>query len=94
VDRSTSSLHVAYAKYLAYLDAQKALAKIVTDGKWVLAKPPTNENLIDVFILKSAFFKNYQPLFPRVQDYPVLHLWLGTSLKQKSDKSKGKKKAT
>jgi len=139
VDWSTSSLHVAYAKYLAYLDTQKALAKIVTDGKWVLAKPPTNENFIDIFISKSAFFKNYQPFFPHVQDYPILHLWLkndkgvpsdmeawgvqknvymfrdledyfvrmdkkkgkggkacgsGTSLKQKSDKSKGKKKAT
>ena len=76
VDRTTSNLRTAYAKYLAYLDAQKALAKIVTDGKWVLKKQPTCENLIEVFISKSAFFKNYSPLFPQVQDHPLLHLWL------------------
>ena len=76
VDRSNSNLRNAYAKYLAYLDAQKTLAKAVTDGKWVLAKQPTGENLIEVFISKSAFFKNYNPLFPQVQDYPLLHLWL------------------
>jgi hypothetical protein len=76
VDRRNSNLRTAYAKYLAYLDAQKALAKIVTEGKWILAKQPTGENLIEVFISKSAFFKNYIPLFPQVHDHPLLHLWL------------------
>jgi hypothetical protein len=75
VDRSSSGLRVSYSKYLAYIDAQKALAKVVADGKWKLPKKPTGENLIEVFISKSAFFKNYQPYFPRIPDYPALHLW-------------------
>jgi hypothetical protein len=58
------------------MDAQKSLAKAVTAGKWTLEKKPIGENLIEVFISKSAFFKNYLPLFPQVQDYPLLHLWL------------------
>ena len=76
LDRSTTSLRVSYAKYLAYLEAQKSLAKVVGDGKWPLPKKPTSENLIEVFISKSSFFKNYAPNFSRVEDYPALHLWL------------------
>jgi len=75
-DRSTHNLHASYAKYLAYLDAQKALAKAVNNGEWKPTKKPINENLIEVFISKSAFFKNYQPFFPHVPDHPALHLWL------------------
>ena len=59
------------------MDAQAALARVVKDGKWVLAKKPVSGDLIEVFISKSAYHENYQPLFPQVQqDHPVLHLWL------------------
>ena len=78
VDRTVSGLQVSYAEYLAYTDAQKALAKLVANGRWPASqKKPKSEDLIEVFISKSAFFKNYQPYFPRIEhDYPVLHLWL------------------
>jgi hypothetical protein len=76
VNRTAHGLHTSYAKYLAYLDAQKALAKAVNNGEWKLAKKHIGENLIEVFISKSTFFKNYQPFFPRVPNHPALHLWL------------------
>jgi len=78
VDRSASGLRVSYAKYLAYADAQKALAKLIADGGWPASqKKPKSKDLIEVFISKSAFFKNHQPYFPHIQfDYPELHLWL------------------
>jgi hypothetical protein len=58
------------------------LAKVGADGIWKLVKKPTGENLIEVFISKSAFFKNYVQFFPHVSNYLALHLWL------KNDKGK------
>jgi hypothetical protein len=78
VDRTPTGLRASYAKYLAYTGAQNALAKLVSGGGWPAAqRKPKSEDLIEVFISKSAFFKNYQPYFPRIQhDYPELHRWL------------------
>src|ERR1700675_3344085 len=77
VDRKGSAnLRTSYAKYLAYLVAKKALDKLVADGKWPMAKDPTREDLVEVFISKSAFFKNYQPYFPYIPNHPVLERWL------------------
>ena len=54
-----------------------ALAKIVKGGKWPLQKKPKGEDLIEVFVSKSTFFRSYQPHFPRIRDeFPVLHHWL------------------
>jgi hypothetical protein len=78
VDQSISGLHVSYTKYLAYANAKSALAKLISDGGWPASqKKPKSEDLIELFISKSAFFKNYQPYFPQIQhNYPQLHLWL------------------
>ena len=76
-DCSNSGLRASYAKYQAYISAQSALAKVIADGKWPLQKKPKGEDLIEVFILKSAFFKSYQPHFPHIKDrFPELHRWL------------------
>jgi hypothetical protein len=72
VDRRAS-----YAKYLAYIEAQQSLAKLIGGGGWPASqKKPKSEDLIEVFISRSAFFKNYLPHFPRVPDYPDLQRWL------------------
>jgi hypothetical protein len=75
-DRTVNGIRPAYVKYLAYLDAKNALDKAMAEGKWLLPKAPTHEEIVDVFISKSAFFKNYKPYFPYVQNYPTLHRWL------------------
>ena len=77
VDRRTSGLRISYAKYLAYIEAQQSLAKLVSGGGWPASqKKPKSKDLIEVFISKSAFFKNYPPHFPRVPDYLDLQRWL------------------
>jgi hypothetical protein len=77
VDRCASGLQISYAKYLAYIEAQQSLAKLIGGGGWPASqKKPKSEDLIEVFISRSAFFKNYLPHFPRVPDYPDLQRWL------------------
>jgi hypothetical protein len=77
VDRRTSGLRISYAKYLAYIEAQQSLAKLVSGGGWPASqKKPKSEDLIEVFISRSTFFKNYLPPFPHVPDYPDLQRWL------------------
>ena len=34
VDRRTSGLRISYAKYLAYIEAQQSLAKLIGGGGW------------------------------------------------------------
>jgi hypothetical protein len=61
---------------LAYLDAKKAINKLLAEGKWPLTKAPTCEDIIEVFVSKSAFFKNHQPYFSLIPNHPMLHDWL------------------
>jgi hypothetical protein len=76
-DRDSTGIRAAYAKYLAYCKAQGALAKVIKEGKWPLQQKPKSEHLIEAFISRSAFFRNYQPNFPGIEDnYPTLHRWL------------------
>ena len=77
VDCCASGLRISYAKYLAYIEAQQSLAKLIGGGRWpALQKKPKSEDLIKVFISRSAFFKNYLPHFPHVPNYPDLQRWL------------------
>ena len=62
---------------MAYIEAQQSLTKLIAGGGWLaLQKNPKSEDLIEVFISRSAFFKNYLPCFPHVPDYPDLQHWL------------------
>jgi hypothetical protein len=76
-DRDSTGIQAAYVKYLAYCKAKVALAQVIKDGKWPLQQKPKSEHLIEAFISRSAFFRNYQPNFPGLKDnYPTLHRWL------------------
>jgi hypothetical protein len=85
LDRSGNGIRQAYTKYLAYIDAKNAMDKVVADGKWPLTKAPTHEDIVEVFISKSAFFKNYQPYFPHIENHPSLHRWLKNDANPPSD---------
>jgi hypothetical protein len=74
-DRTRGDLHVAYAKYLALLDTVTRLNIMVKDGLWK-HKRPANDDIIEVFISKSAYFKNYDKIFPMVKQYPAMEKWL------------------
>jgi hypothetical protein len=66
INQTAHGLHVSYAKYLAYLDAQKALAKALNNGKWKLAKKHIGENLIKVLFSSPHFSKtinHFSPVF-------------------------------
>ena len=74
-DRTNHDLHMSYAKYLAFLEATKTLSKMTTEDAWPHGKL-TNDDIIEVFVSKSAYFRSYAKIFPLVKQYPAMQKWL------------------
>ena len=77
-DRSSKAkvdIRVAYAKYIALLDACKAMTKLVTSGTWT-HKAVNNDDMIEIFMSKSAYFKNHAKVFCLVKRSPMMQKWL------------------
>jgi len=77
-DRSTKAkadIHVVYAKYIALLAACKAMSKLVTAGTWTY-KAVNNNDMIEIFMSKSAYFKNHAKVFCLVKRSPMMRKWL------------------
>ena len=65
---------VAYAKYLALMDALDKLSTMSALGTW---KPnSTNDDVVEVFVSKSVYFRNHAKVFPLLVHYPAMVQWL------------------
>ena len=73
-DRTKRDIRLAYAKYEAYLDANKAMSKLITSGAWT--HKVSNDDIIEVFFSKSAYFKDHAKVFSLVHKYPDMQKWL------------------
>lgn len=68
-------IRMAYAKYLALLDTIRSMSKLVTSGTWT-HKTVSNDDIIEIFMSKSAYFKNHSKIFTMVNRYPQMEKWL------------------
>ena len=76
IDRTKGNdIHLAYAKYLAIADALAKLSSMSRSGTWKLKN--TNDNVIEIFLAKSSYFRNYTKCFSLVKHYPDMKEWLG-----------------
>jgi hypothetical protein len=69
------NLCVAYAKYVGLLAALKSMSALVTSGTWT-HQIVANEDMIEMFMLKSAYFQNHSKVFTMVDRHPQMRLWL------------------
>jgi len=74
-DHSDHSLHIAYQKYKAYLEACHTYEMKVADGSWIGNKL-TAVDLIQLFVSKSFWHSHYKKLFSKVANYPDMVAWL------------------
>jgi len=75
IDRKNGiDIHLAYAKYLAIADALDNLSDMFRSGTWKLNH--TNDDVIEVFIAKSSYFRNHAKVFPLVVHYSAMKKWL------------------
>src|SRR5882757_4431682 len=74
-DHSNHSLHIAYQKYKAYLEACHTYEMKVADGSWIGNKL-TAVDLIQLFVSKSFWHSHYKKLFSKVANYPDMVAWL------------------
>jgi hypothetical protein len=74
--RGRQELREAYAKYKGVLEAQSNMVKMKRNGTWTLAGKLSMEDLIEIFVSKSAWYDKYMKLFPRALKYPSLKKWL------------------
>ena len=74
-DRTDGSLHFAYQKYKAFLEANSTLASLCASGEWE-GKKPSVTDLIELFQSKSMWHAHHAKAFSRVVDYPEMVSWL------------------
>src|ERR1700677_2146823 len=67
-------VHVAYAKYLALVDALDKLSLMSASGTW--KHNHTNDDVVEVFVSKSVYFESHSKIFPLLDHYPAMKEWL------------------
>ena len=72
---SHPTLHVAYDRYKACLEAQGKLNTMVQRGEWS-GKAPTVEDVIKLFVARSTWYNYYVKAFDKVADFPDLYNYL------------------
>ena len=76
IDRTKGNdIHLAYAKYLAIADALAKLSSMSRSGTWKLKN--NNDDVIEIFVAESSYFRNYTKCFSLVKHYPGMKEWLG-----------------
>jgi hypothetical protein len=65
---------VAYAKYLALVDALDNLSTMSASGTW--KHKNTNDDVIEVFVAKSVYFGGHAKVFLLLVHYPPMVQWL------------------
>jgi hypothetical protein len=74
IDRKKGGdMHVAYAKYLAIRDALDNLSLMSGSGTW--KHNNTHDDVIEVFVSKSVYFRNHANIFPLLVHYPAMKGW-------------------
>jgi len=74
-NRTDGSLHFAYQKYKAFLEANSTLASLCASGEWE-GKRPSVTDLIELFQSKSMWHAHHAKAFAWVVDYPEMVSWL------------------
>lgn len=74
-NKDKGNIRMAYAKYVALLAALSSMSALVTSGTWT---HPTvaNDDMIEIFMSKSAYFKNHSKVFTMVDRHPQMEKWL------------------
>ena len=74
-NKDKGNIRMAYAKYVGLLAALNSMSKLVTSGTWT---HPTvvNDDMIEIFMSKSAYFKNHSKVFTMVDRHPQMEKWL------------------
>jgi hypothetical protein len=66
---------MAYAKYLALHNTSTTITRMSLAGTWK-HRLPTSDDIIEVFMSKTAYFSNHKKIFPLVPKYPAMEKWL------------------
>ena len=66
-------MRVAYAKYLAIRDALDNLSLMSGSGTW--KHNNIHDDVIEVFVSKSVYFRNHANVFPLLVHYPAMKGW-------------------
>src|ERR1700728_5462490 len=74
-NKAKGDLRMAYAKYVALLAALKSMSALVTSGTWT-HQTVANDDIIEIFMSKSAYFKNHSKVFTMVDRHPQMKIWL------------------
>jgi len=69
-----ADVRVAYAKYLAIVDTLEKLSQLSANGTW--KHDNTNDDVVEVFVSKSVYFRNHSKIFPLLVYYPAMQEWL------------------
>ena len=67
--------NMAYAKYVGLLAALSSMSELISAGTWT-HKIVCNDDMIEIFMSKSAYFKNHSKVFTIVDRYPQIKKWL------------------
>ena len=68
-------IHLAWGKYKGIQAAQGLYYRMKNDGTW--AEPPISiDDIMELFVSKTVFHRNYWKLFPLVTKFPALEAWL------------------
>jgi hypothetical protein len=78
LEQSRTDLHMAYAKYLAIQNTTKELHKMISTGIWT-QKMPTNDEIVQIFMSKTAYYRNHHKIFPKVSKGSALKKWLANT---------------
>ena len=71
--KNGGDIHVAYAKYLGVLNALDKLSLLSGSGTW--KHNNTHDDVIEVFVSKSVYFRNHANVFPLLVHYPAMKGW-------------------
>jgi hypothetical protein len=71
----TSDMRLAYARYLAALDAQKRITSKEILAHWD-GRKPTQEEITDVFVQKTSWHSTYVRTFSKLYRNPAMQKWL------------------
>jgi hypothetical protein len=70
-NKAKGDLCMAYAKYVKLLATLKSMSELVTAGTWT-HQIVSNDDIIEIFMSKSAYFKNQSKVFTMVNRHPQM----------------------
>src|ERR1700683_3622868 len=77
-NKAKGDLRMAFAKYVRLLATLKSMSELVTAGTWT-HQTVANDDIIEIFMSKSAYFKNHSKVFTLVDRHPQMKMWLLTA---------------